>query len=68
MEGPDMAVAWQEVVFRGCHRDDKIHPGQLTWVDPEIFRAVLQKFLAGEIAGREWQEATGENQSTGLWE
>eukprot|EP00972_Heterocapsa_arctica_P049545 7291969-Heterocapsa_arctica.AAC.1 len=66
MEAPDMAVAWQEVLVRGVRKDDKISPGQLTWVDPEIFAALLQKFLAGDTAGQAWQELTGENHSTGL--
>jgi hypothetical protein len=64
MEGPDMALAWQDVLWRGR---DKLQPGELTWVDPEVFGACLRKFLAGETADREWIEATGENQGTGLW-
>eukprot|EP00972_Heterocapsa_arctica_P098089 14471657-Heterocapsa_arctica.AAC.1 len=39
MEGEDLALAWQDILFRGR---DQIQPGQLTWVDPELFRAVLR--------------------------
>eukprot|EP00972_Heterocapsa_arctica_P056814 8386637-Heterocapsa_arctica.AAC.1 len=35
LEGPDLALAWQDIVLRGSHSQDKIQPGQLSWVDPE---------------------------------
>jgi hypothetical protein len=67
LQGEDMALSWQSILLRSR---EKIEPGQLTWVDPEVFKSVLaaEEGARADRTAREWLEATGEIDATGLWQ